>query len=124
MKSVDTQDLKSCAAGHASSILASPTINILSGQSHQLDSKQQEILDITQEECAEVIQSISKCRRFGINNSHKNGQTQRENLTQEIGDMLCMIDLMLEHNIVDLKEVEIAKQTKRIKLTKWSKIFD
>ena len=40
VKSVDTQDLKSCAAGHASSILASRTNNRRSCM-----SKQQEVID-------------------------------------------------------------------------------
>ena len=93
-----------------------------SGQSHQ--DKVQEILDITQEECAEVIQAISKCRRFGLDNSHKSGLTQRENLTQEIGDILCMIDLIMAHGIVDHTKVQQAKQAKTVKLAKWSNIFD
>jgi NTP pyrophosphatase (non-canonical NTP hydrolase) len=34
-----------------------------------MNSQQQEILDILQEEAAEVIQAISKVRRFGIQNN-------------------------------------------------------
>ena len=49
--------------------------------------KVEEILDILQEECAEVIQAISKCRRFGIENVYKDGGTQREHLVQELGDV-------------------------------------
>ena len=50
--------------------------------------KLQEILDILQEECGEIVQCVSKVRRFGMDNSYKDGGTQRENLTQEIGDFL------------------------------------
>ena len=32
----------------------------------------QEVLDILQEEAAEVIQAVSKIRRFGWNNKHHN----------------------------------------------------
>ena len=121
-KQVYSQDLKSCVARHGGSTPPSPTNEMHSGQSHQ--DKVQEILDITQEECAEVIQAISKCRRFGLDNSHKSGLTQRENLTQEIGDILCMIDLIMAHGIVDHTKVQQAKQAKTVKLAKWSNIFD
>lgn len=33
-----------------------------------MDDKVQEVMNILQEECAEVIQAISKCRRFGLDN--------------------------------------------------------
>ena len=40
-----------------------------------------EVMDILQEECAEVIQAVSKIRRFGIDNAkHNTGQTNREHL--------------------------------------------
>lgn len=112
VKSVDTSDLKSDSVMEC---------QFDSGQSHQ---KAQEILDILQEECAEVIQAISKCRRFGLDNSHKSGLTQRENLTQEVGDLLCMIDLLFAYNIINHQAVQQAKQAKNVKLAKWSKIFD
>ena len=33
-----------------------------------MNAKEKEVLDILQEECAEVIQAVSKIRRFGISN--------------------------------------------------------
>ena len=38
-----------------------------------MTDKVNEILDILQEECAEVIQSVSKCRRFGLDSVYLNG---------------------------------------------------
>ena len=82
-------------------------------------------MDILQEECAEVIQAVSKCSRFGINN-YKPGKplTNREHLEEELGDLLAMVDIMLEQGIVSWGNLEVAKQTKIEKLKKWSTIYD
>jgi len=85
--------------------------------------QEQEILDILQEECAEVIQSVSKIRRFGIDNSHKSGKTQRETLVQEVGDVLCMIELLTERGVIDSPSVQASIRAKREKLKQWSNIF-
>lgn len=89
-----------------------------------MDPKIQEILDILQEECAEVIQNISKCRRFGLDNVYLKGEgTQREQLVKEIGDVLAMIDLLQENNLVSEQELDLAKRNKILKLATWSNIF-
>lgn len=81
-----------------------------------------EIMCITQEECAEVTQAISKVFRFGINATH-NGKTNKERLTEEVGDLLCMINLMVEKGIIDSSQMLEASQLKRIKLKTWSNIL-
>jgi NTP pyrophosphatase (non-canonical NTP hydrolase) len=83
---------------------------------------QREILLITQEECAEVTQAISKVFRFGIDGEHK-GQTNRERLEEEIGDLMCMIDLLIDNGIVSESAVMTAKNEKLNKLMTWSNIF-
>ena len=91
----------------------------------ELNNKITEILDILQEECAEVIQNVSKCRRFGLDNEYLNGTgTQRENLVKEIGDVLAMIELLQEHGVVSEEELIIARRNKFNKLRKWSKIYE
>lgn len=87
-------------------------------------NKLEEVMTITQEECAEVIQAISKCRRFGLGNSHKSGKTQRENLTEEVGDLYCMLELLCEHADLDKQAVASAAHNKCEKLKIWSKIFE
>ena len=87
-------------------------------------SKVNEILDILQEECAEVIQAISKCRRFGMDNSYKDGGTQREHLVQELGDVTLMIELLKAHRIFTETELHEAQIKKSQKLTQWSKIYE
>lgn len=81
-----------------------------------------EILLITQEECAEVTQAISKVFRFGFDSVHK-GITNREHLEEEIGDLMCMIDLMIDRGIVSEAAVLTARSEKMMKLQSWSKIF-
>ena len=88
-----------------------------------MNDKQREILVITQEECAEVIQAISKCVRFGIDNSHKSGTTQRENLSMEIGDLICMIGLLVESGLVKEEDINHARAEKIEKLKTYSNIF-
>ena len=87
-------------------------------------TKVNEILDILQEECAEVIQAISKVRRFGMENSYKDGGTQREHLIQELGDVTLLIELLHAHELYTDKELRQAQLRKSQKLTKWSKIYE
>ena len=75
-----------------------------------------ETLVITQEEAAEVIQAISKCIRFGMDGN-------KEKLTQEVGDLLCMVDLLITQEIINPMELLKAKEIKVKKLKKWSKIY-
>ena len=54
----------------------------------------QELLTITMEECGELIQACSKAlRRQDIDD---------QNLRDEIGDVMCMIELMQEWDVVGL----------------------
>ena len=89
-----------------------------------MDPKTKEILDITQEECAEVVVAVSKISRFGIDN-FKPGKpkTNREHLEEEVGDLLAMVDLMVEHKIIDINSVDVARAAKKDKLKKWSNIY-
>lgn len=91
---------------------------------NEMNSKIEEIMNIAQEECAEVIQMISKVRRFGIDTIHlKEGVPNRAMLTEEIGDLLCMVELLVEHNVITAQGLEAAKQAKFEKLKLWSNIF-
>ena len=89
------------------------------------NEKISEVMDILQEECAEVIQAVSKCRRFGLNN-YKPGKprTNVECLEEEIGDLLAMVDILVENSVISLDSLQIAKQAKKEKLKVWSKIYE
>jgi hypothetical protein len=88
-----------------------------------MNNRLTETLVITQEECAEVIQEISKIFRFGIDEMHKSGIVHRHKLEMEVGDLLCMIDLLLEQKVISQTGLDLAKQEKRNKLKIWSSIF-
>ena len=82
-------------------------------------------MNILSEECAEVIQAISKCHRFGLDNV-KPGKpkTNREHLEEELGDLLAMVDIMLDKGMIQQENLDIAKVNKIEKLKQWSTIYD
>jgi NTP pyrophosphatase (non-canonical NTP hydrolase) len=90
-----------------------------------MDNKVHEIMNILSEECAEVIQAVSKCHRFGLEN-FKPGKplTNAQHLEGEIGDLLAMVDLLKSNNIVTQEGLDIAKAAKIEKLKKWSNIYE
>lgn len=82
-----------------------------------------EIMDIAQEECAEVIQAISKIRRFGFDGKHPDSNIDnREHLEEEIGDLMCLFEIMEEREMIDWGNVALYAQKKRNKLAQWSNI--
>jgi NTP pyrophosphatase (non-canonical NTP hydrolase) len=88
-----------------------------------MDNQIKEILCIAQEECAEVSQAISKVFRFGWDSSHpKTGINNREHLEEEVGDLLAMIDILVEKCIISDSNVNGARIAKRDKLKTWSGI--
>ena len=89
-----------------------------------MNEKNREALVILQEECAEVIQAVSKCYRFGLDNQHKSGATQRANLELEVGDMLALVDILVDQGVIDLNNLQTAKLNKVEKLKKWSSLYD
>lgn len=88
-----------------------------------MKESEKQILLICQEECAEVTQAISKCFRFGFDSEYE-AKTNHRRLTEEVGDLLCMINLMIEAGIIDEAAANMASAQKKIKLKKWSNIFD
>ena len=87
-----------------------------------MNESTKEALLILQEECAEVVQATSKCFRFGIDSVHKSGTIHRTVLEHEVGDLLCMIDIMVEKCIISDSSVNAARKAKREKLKTWSGI--
>lgn len=79
----------------------------------------EEIMTILQEECAEVIQAVSKVKRFGMSENHTN-------LIKELCDLQCMIDLMYEYHVIHCSMEDKLNYIfdKRQKLKKYSRIFN
>jgi len=87
-----------------------------------MNKKQSEVMRITQEECAEVIQAISKVFRFGIDEVYE-GQSNKQRLASELGDLQCMINLVKQFGVVSEEEIYKAELNKRNRLCMWSNIF-
>ena len=83
-----------------------------------LMDKQTEALIITMEECGELTQACSKVIR-----TNQKEEYMRE-LTKEVGDVMCMIDLLVQNNLVDENDIKLCAKKKREKLMKWSNLFN
>ena len=70
-----------------------------------------ELLAITAEECGELTQECMKIVRFGQDN---------DNITKEAGDVMCMIQLLIEKGLIDYKEINKRIVEKRQKLKTFS----
>lgn len=88
-----------------------------------MNDETREILCITQEECAEVTQAISKIFRFGPDQvKYDQDKTNREHLEEEIGDLLCMVDILVQKAILSDWNINEARINKLEKLRQWSSI--
>ena len=87
------------------------------------EHKEMETLLILQEECGELTQAISKCFRFG-KDSEWDGTTNKRRLESEIGDVLAMIDILVESGYVSDDTLNASRKAKKEKLKKWSSIYE
>ena len=78
-------------------------------------TKLSELMVITMEECGELIQACSKAIRCQDYNN--------DTLKEEIGDVMCMIELIKSNGLITQREIDNQIQTKRIKLMKWSSLL-
>tara|TARA_B100001287_G_scaffold275566_1_gene283497 strand:- start:149 stop:409 length:261 start_codon:yes stop_codon:yes gene_type:complete len=80
----------------------------------KLDKKQQ-LMVITMEEAGELTQVCSKIlRRAKIDDEYG------EKLIEELGDVYCMMKLMVKHGVCTWTELEEQSNEKYRKLEKWS----
>jgi NTP pyrophosphatase (non-canonical NTP hydrolase) len=84
-----------------------------------------EIILILSEECAEVAKEVSKIMRFGPDQVKPGKEkTNIEVLQEELGDLLAMIELLVDKDIgVTNEGLELAKKAKFEKLKQWSNII-
>jgi NTP pyrophosphatase (non-canonical NTP hydrolase) len=82
-----------------------------------------EALRILQEENAEVIQAVSKIFRFGEDTRWPaDNITNLEQLELELGDIYCVMNILMEQGYVREEKVIEYAELKREKLKTWSKI--
>lgn len=83
-------------------------------------NKVEELLVVTMEECGELIQACSKMLRGGEEWKEEN----LKNLQDEVGDVSCMIDLLIKKELVSPRKIEKRKLEKLQKLKQYSKLLD
>ena len=84
----------------------------------------QQLMAITAEECGELTQVCMKIMRKYDTLEGIESDKYRELLVEEAGDVLCMLELLSEHNLLDWKELYAQADVKREKLKKWSTLID
>ncbi len=82
-----------------------------------MEDKLQELMVITMEECGELIQACSKAIRCDT-------YYNNDKLTEEVGDVMCMIDLLHEYDLISWTDVDKRVFEKKKKLAKWSNLFN
>ena len=76
----------------------------------------EELMVVTMEECGELIEACSKTIRC-------EDYIDDEKMIEEVGDVLVMIDLMIERGLVKKEDLEARKVVKIEKLKKWSNLI-
>ena len=87
-----------------------------------LNSENSELLNLLSEECAEVIVAVSKINRFGFDSSHPNRPEKNnlDDLEEELGDLLCVINLLNKKQITIQSHLETYSLAKENKIRQYS----
>ena len=86
-----------------------------------LHDAMQELMVLTMEECGELIQQCSKLLRKRAPEGDVSEETLKK-LTDEVGDVLCMIELLQKFKLITWDEVEERERVKLEKLKKYSNL--
>lgn len=85
-------------------------------------NKLQELMVLTMEECGELTQRCSKIiRKFET--LEEITEDQRVKLLEEVGDVQCLIELMVDCGLLTNDEINARIDSKRNKLKTWSKLI-
>jgi len=77
----------------------------------------EELMVITMEECGELIQACSKAIR-------KEKYYDNKKILEEVGDVMCMLELMHEFDMFSWDDVDKRVEVKSEKLSKWSNLVE
>jgi|TARA_R110001606_G_scaffold135304_3_gene272302 NTP pyrophosphatase (non-canonical NTP hydrolase) len=84
----------------------------------------QQLMAITAEECGELTQVCMKhIRKFNDATQLKDTKWE-EKLIEEAGDVLCMIELIVEHGLITDAQLRNRVNIKREKLKIWSDLIE
>ena len=72
-----------------------------------------------------MVQACSKViRTMEMKDSAKTRKRHLENLQDEIGDVMCMIEILKMAGLVNDQNIDIRMQVKKRKLERWSSLFE
>jgi|TARA_B100000214_G_C23468048_1_gene401389 NTP pyrophosphatase (non-canonical NTP hydrolase) len=77
----------------------------------------EELMVVTMEECGELIQACSKAIR-------RDKYYDNKKILEEVGDVMCMLELMHEFDLFSWDDVDARVEVKREKLKKWSNLVE
>lgn len=83
----------------------------------------QQLMVITSEESAELTQVCMKIMRKYTTLEEIENDKYRKLLIEEAGDVLCMIELLVEHGLLTNAELTSRIEVKRNKLKIWSNLI-
>ena len=90
----------------------------------ELTPRQYDALRILQEECAEVTHVASKVCRFGVGKPDRSPrpETNVRMLEIECGQLLAMIEILIEEGLLTPDGLEDARNKKRLNIHNWSNL--
>jgi NTP pyrophosphatase (non-canonical NTP hydrolase) len=80
--------------------------------------KRTQALVLTMEECGELTQACSKVLR------RNRDEKSLSDLKDEAGDVLCMIELLVQLGYLNQLDLDERKKFKKLKLKSWSQLYD
>jgi hypothetical protein len=83
----------------------------------------QQLMAVSAEESGELTQVCMKIMRKYTTLEGIQNDKYRDLLIEEAGDVLCMIELMVEHEILTDEELRARVNVKRNKLSVWSDLI-
>lgn len=86
-------------------------------------NRKEHLLTILTEECVEVAHEATKALRFGLNDKWKDNPTNAEKLTQEMGDLMAIFNMLVTEGHVKPISIDVveAKYAKVEKFLEYSK---
>ena len=83
----------------------------------------QQLMVIAAEECGELTQVCMKMMRRYDTIQDMFYSSKRQDLVEEAGDVLCMLELMIEFGLFDWDELHRRSDHKKEKLKTWSDLI-
>lgn len=82
--------------------------------------REKKLLTLFIEESAEATQEICKMLHHGIDNVNPvTGVSNLDKLHTEVGDLLVIVEMLMDYGVLSLGQLEEAKAAKRQRLKVW-----